>query len=91
MDLFIELAREVPGAEMVKLNGVLLSACLRRALRAAQTRREVVRSGERLERLYFAWTTCSRCARAHGHNYVIVFAPIQPAARIEAAASGAPA
>lgn len=29
-----------------------------------------------MEQLYFAYTTCPKCAKAYGHNWVIVFARV---------------
>ena len=39
--------------------------------------REYVASrGEKIEKLYFAYTTCPACAKAYGENYVVLFARI---------------
>lgn len=37
--------------------------------------------GRTLEKLYFGYTTCPKCAKAYGKNYVVLFAKVgEPAA-----------
>jgi hypothetical protein len=36
----------------------------------------VTQKGEKLDKLYFAYTTCPACAKAYGVNYVIAFARV---------------
>jgi len=43
----------------------------------AQEMKEYVESkGRKLKKLYFSYTTCPRCAKAYGKNYVVLFAQI---------------
>jgi hypothetical protein len=39
-------------------------------------RRFVAERGKKLEKLYFAYTTCPACAEAYGKNYVVLFAKV---------------
>jgi hypothetical protein len=36
----------------------------------------VENKGRKLKKLYFSYTTCPRCAKAYGKNYVVLFAQI---------------
>jgi hydrolase family protein len=81
-ELFIEVTRAVPEATMTTLSGTFLTKVYEGPYRdtgkwADDMRRTV--SGQRLEldKLYFGYTTCPRCARAYGKNYVIVFARLK--------------
>ena len=31
---------------------------------------------EHVEKIYFGYTTCPKCAKAYGHNYVVLFAKV---------------
>jgi hypothetical protein len=33
--------------------------------------------GKELKKLYFFYTTCPKCAKAYGKNYVVLFAQIK--------------
>jgi hypothetical protein len=39
-------------------------------------RDHVAARGRTLERLYFGYTTCPKCAKAYGKNYVVLFAKV---------------
>ena len=44
----------------------------------AEEMREYVKSkGRALKKMYFSYTTCPKCAKAYGKNYVVLFAQIQ--------------
>jgi 6-pyruvoyl-tetrahydropterin synthase len=32
--------------------------------------------GKKASRYYFYYTTCPKCAKIHGHNYVVAFAQV---------------
>jgi hypothetical protein len=42
-----------------------------------QLRDYVATRGMKLEKLYFGYTTCPKCAKAYGKNYVVLFAKVQ--------------
>lgn len=47
----------------------------------------VAAKGRTLEKLYFGYTTCPKCAKAYGKNYVVLFAKVSPSAATSKAAS----
>ena len=80
-DLYIDVAKEVPGAQMAKLSGTFLTKVFegpyQNAGKWAIEMQEYVKSkGKELKKLYFSYTTCPKCAEAYGKNYVVLFAQI---------------
>ena len=44
-----------------------------------EMKRWVASKGRKADKLYFAYTTCPGCAKAYGHNYVVLFARVADA------------
>jgi hypothetical protein len=81
-DIFIEVKKAVPGATMGALSGTFLTRVFEGAFRdvgkwAAVMKHDVEGRGRVLEKLYFAYTTCPKCAKAYGKNYVVLFAKVK--------------
>lgn len=82
-DLYIEVTHPVPRAEMASLSGTFLTRVFDGPFRDAPSwaetmKRHVAAQGRTLRKLYFAYTTCPACAKAYGHNYVVLFAEVDP-------------
>lgn len=80
-DLYIDVTRPVPGAEMETLSGTFLTRVYdgpfsRAGEWAEDMKRHVEKQGRELRKLYFGYTTCPSCAKAYGHNYVVLFAQV---------------
>jgi hypothetical protein len=80
-DLYIDVSKPVPGAVMATLSGRFLTKVYDGPYRdagkwAEDMKREVESKGHTVEKLYFAYTTCPSCAKAYGHNYVVLFARV---------------
>ncbi len=80
-DIYIDVSKEVPGAQMTTLSGSYLTKVFEGpynyAGKWAQEMKEYVESkGKSLKKLYFSYTTCPKCAKAYGKNYVVLFAQI---------------
>lgn len=78
-DLFIEVTRPVPNARMAMLSGTFSTRLHEGPYHqagkwVADMRRRMAEQGQPLGKIYFAYTTCPRCAKAYGKNYVILFA-----------------
>ncbi len=74
---------EVPGAEMVRLSGTFVTHVFEGPFSegrawAEAMERIVHARGLHLDTLYFFYTTCPRCAKAYGHNYVVGVAQVSP-------------
>lgn len=80
-DLYLEVAKEVPGAEMASISGTFLAQAYEGPYRdipkwIADMKLRVANKGKTLKRLFFYYTTCPTCAQKYGKNYVVVFAQI---------------
>jgi hypothetical protein len=80
-DIYIDVSREVPGARMAALSGTFLTKVFEGPYQnAGKWAREmqgyVAGKGKHLKKLYFSYTTCPKCAKAYGKNYVVLFAQI---------------
>ena len=80
-DLYIEVKGLVPQASMAYISGTYLTKVFegpfRNAGRWAKVMKDYVAAkGRKLEGLYFGYTTCPKCAKAYGKNYVVLFAKI---------------
>jgi hypothetical protein len=82
-DLYLEVTRAVPGADMASLSGTFMTKVFDGPFRdaprwAAAMEDHVAAQGRTLRRLLFGYTTCPACARAYDHNYVVMFAEVVP-------------
>ena len=80
-DIYIDVAKDVPGAQMTTLSGTFLTKVFEgpysRAGQWAKEMAEYVKGqGKELKKMYFSYTTCPRCAKAYGKNYVVLFAQV---------------
>ena len=80
-DVYIEVAREVPGATMAPIEGTFLAQAYEGSYRdipkwIEDIRRRVANKGKTLRRLLFYYTTCPVCAKKYGRNYVVLFAQV---------------
>lgn len=78
-DIYIDVAKGVAGATMATLSGTFLTKVFegpyQNAGKWAQEMKTYVESkGKTVKKLYFFYTTCPKCAKAYGKNYVVLFA-----------------
>lgn len=76
------VSKDVPGANMVRLSGDFLTRVFegpysRAREWMADMTRDVERRGRHLETMYFFYTTCPRCAKHYGKNYVVGVAKVK--------------
>jgi len=77
------VAREVPGAQMVRLSGDFMTRVFEGPFSdapkwAATMKSDLVAEGKRVDTMYFFYTTCPRCAKHYGKNYVVGIAKLRP-------------
>lgn len=81
-DIYIDVSKDVPGAQIATLSGTFLTKVFegpyQNAGEWAQEMKEYVenKGGRKIKKLYFSYTTCPKCAKAYGKNYVVLFAQI---------------
>ena len=78
---YFAVAKDVPGANMVRLSGNYLTKVYEGPYRdAGKWVRDMVdyvkAAGKELHTLYFFYTTCPKCAKHYGKNYVVAFAEV---------------
>jgi hypothetical protein len=80
-DVYLEASRDVPGARMANISGTFLSKVfegpysnIRRWIE--QMKAFVQSRGKTPGQLYFYYTTCPKCARKYGKNYVAILASV---------------
>ncbi|MDP2719041.1 MAG: hypothetical protein Q8P44_04305 [Dehalococcoidia bacterium] len=80
-DIYISVSREVPGAEMTKIDGSFLTRVYEGPYKnmsrwVKDFRGYVASRGNELKKIYFFYTTCPKCAKYYGKNYTVLLAQI---------------
>ena len=80
-DIYIAVSKDVPGAEMVKMSGTFLSNVFEGTYKnirlwIKEMMYYIAKQGKQLKKLYFFYTTCPKCAKFYGKNYVVLLAQI---------------
>lgn len=80
-DIYIDVSKKVPGAQMATLSGTFLTKVFEGPYQnvgtwAGEMKTYVTSKGKEIKKLYFSYTTCPKCAKAYGKNYVVLFAQI---------------
>ncbi|MBI5071764.1 hypothetical protein HZB93_02615 [Candidatus Falkowbacteria bacterium] len=81
-DIYIDATREVAGAKMATISGTFLTKVFEGPYQnagkwAAEMVEYVKSKNKTMKKLYFSYTTCPKCAKAYGKNYVVLFAEIE--------------
>jgi hypothetical protein len=80
-DVYIEVAKDVPGASMATISGTFLSKVFegpyRNMRKWIEDAKAYVRGQKKdIQKLYFYYTTCPKCAKKYGKNYVVILAQV---------------
>jgi len=80
-DVYVEAIRDVPGATMATISGTFLSKVFEGPYSSMRTWIEEMKAfvqgkGKDLQKLYFFYTTCPKCAKKYGKNYVAILAQV---------------
>ncbi len=80
-DIYIAVTKEVPDAEMVRLSGTFLTRAFegpyKNMSKWIKEMQEFVGSrGKETKKLYFFYTTCPKCAKVYGQNYIVLLAQV---------------
>lgn len=81
-DLYLAVDRDVPGARMETLSGTFLTRVFegpyRHVGKWTHEMEEYVRQkGHEIEKMYFYYSTCPKCAKQFGENNVVLFAKVE--------------
>jgi hypothetical protein len=82
MDLYTAVDKEVAGAENVKLSGTFITKVFEGPFKnsgkwAKDMAAYVASKNKNIKRMLFWYTTCPKCAKKYGKNYVVLFAEIE--------------
>ena len=80
-DIYISVNREVPGAEMAKISGTFLSKVFegpyKNVGKWTKEMTDYVKSkAGHIKRLYYFYTTCPKCAKFYGKNFIVILAQV---------------
>ncbi len=80
-DVYVEAGKDVPGARMATISGTFMSKVFEGPYSEIghwmQAMKVWLKSeGKSFSKLYFYYTTCPKCAKKYGKNYVVLLAQI---------------
>ncbi len=80
-DIYIAVTKDVPEAEMAKISGTFICKVyegpFQNAGKWAEDMKTYVNSkAKQMQKMYFYYTTCPKCAKAYGKNYVVILAQV---------------
>jgi hypothetical protein len=78
-DVYIEVVKDVPGANMATISGSFLCKVFEGPYQnmrkwIAEMKGFVRSKGKDVRKMYFFYTTCPKCAKKYGKNYVAILA-----------------
>lgn len=78
---YLAVSKEVPGAENVKISGTFLTKIFEGPYKEAKNwykemQKLAVEKGVEAKKIYFYYTTCPKCYKKWGKNYVVGFLQI---------------
>lgn len=79
---YMAVSKEVPDAENVTLSGTYLTKVFEGPYKEAPAwHREMTNyvkgKNKEIKKIYFYYTTCPKCAKKYGKNYVVAFAEVE--------------
>lgn len=80
-EYLLAVSKEIPGARNVKLTGTFFSQVFDGPYSGApryikQMNKELQEQNKKAKEYYFYYTTCPKCAKKYGHNYIVGFAEV---------------
>jgi hypothetical protein len=80
-EVYINATKDVPDAENIRFSGTFLTKVYDGPYNAVPKWVKDIDAfaasrGKTIKKYYFYYTTCPRCARTYGHNYVVAFAEV---------------
>ena len=81
-DVYFEASKDIPGAKMASISGTFLCKVFEGPYRNIGNWIEEMKvwmsgQGKTIRKLYFYYTTCPKCAKKYGENYVVILAEVE--------------
>jgi hypothetical protein len=78
---YLSVTKEIPGAQNTTLSGTFMAKVFDGPYRDVpkwlkEMEKLPLEEGKKIGKQYLCYTTCPKCAKKYGHNYVVVFAEI---------------
>jgi hypothetical protein len=80
-DVYVAVSKDVPGVNMAAISGTFTSKVFEGPYRdirkwIQEMKAYVEAQGKELKKMYFYYTTCPKCAKEYGKNYVVILAQV---------------
>ena len=80
-DVYIAISKDIPGARTTTLSGTFLTRVFEAPYRnmrnwIGEMTSFVKSRGKAIRKLYFFYTTCPKCSKNYGKNYVVILAQL---------------
>ena len=80
-DIYIAVSKDVPDSEMAKISGTFLTKVFEGPYRnmgqwIKQMKAWLESRAKEMKKVYFFYTTCPKCAKYYGKNYVVILAQV---------------
>jgi len=80
-EVYIAVTKEVPGAKMARISGTFLTKVFEGPYQSMggwmkEMEGHVKSKGKTTNKTYVFYTTCPKCAKAYGKNYVVILSEI---------------
>jgi len=80
-DVYIEVSKDVPNAKMATISGTFMTKVFEGPYRNMRLwiddmNTYVVAKGKQIRKMYFYYTTCPKCAKKYGKNYIVILAEV---------------
>jgi len=80
--MYLAVNKDVPGAQMTTFSGTYLTKVYEGPYKnagiwAKDMQGAVEKAGHKVKKIYFYYTTCPKCAKEYGKNYVVLFAQVE--------------
>ncbi|MFC1722865.1 hydrolase [Nanoarchaeota archaeon] len=80
-DYYVAVSKEVPDAENVKISGTFMTKVFEGGFREMENwtkemEKYVESKGKKVKKIYYCYTTCPKCAKVFGKNYVMLLAQV---------------
>jgi hypothetical protein len=81
MDVYVKTTKDIPNAKMTTISGTFMSKVFEGPYKnmgswIREMTNYVKSKGKQLKDLYISYTTCPKCAKIYGKNYVVLLAKI---------------
>jgi hypothetical protein len=80
-DVYIAVEKDFPGSDSVKISGTFLTKVFEGPYKdmgkwIRDMNSYVTSKGKTAKEMYFFYTTCPKCAKVYGKNYVVILAEV---------------